>query len=78
MSQSWGHKQIDRNDFAQVTLSRNGKILLTCCDDGTIWRWDRVSSNIWSKLRNQAASVITESKWSACMWKWTPSKYKTI
>ncbi|XP_026731784.1 polycomb protein EED [Trichoplusia ni] len=29
----------------QVTLSRNGKILLTCCDDGTIWRWDRVNNS---------------------------------
>ncbi|KOB73767.1 Extra sex combs [Operophtera brumata] len=33
-------------DYAQrVTLSRNGKVLLTCCDDGTIWRWDKVNSS---------------------------------
>ncbi|GBP14582.1 Polycomb protein eed-A [Eumeta japonica] len=28
----------------QVTLARGGRVLVTCCDDGTIWRWDKISS----------------------------------
>ncbi|KPJ04329.1 hypothetical protein RR46_01698 [Papilio xuthus] len=38
------HLQYQRNHRC-VTLSRNGKVLLTCCDDGTVWRWDRVANN---------------------------------
>ena len=26
----------------QTALSRNGHVLLTVCDDATVWRWDRI------------------------------------
>lgn len=46
LSVSWSLsiRYITANFLLQVTLSRNGKVLLTCCDDGTIWRWDRTNN----------------------------------